>query len=58
MYPINLIKMVVEKVPSMHVLITAISELMVHDNLKRRIFAINLTAELAVKVCGFTLIQI
>jgi hypothetical protein len=50
MYPVNLIEMVVEKVPSMHVLIAAISELMVHNHLKRRVFAINLAAELAVKV--------
>lgn len=43
--------MLVEKVPSMHVLIVAIAELMAHDHLKRRIFAVNLAAELATKVC-------
>ncbi|KAI6192123.1 hypothetical protein M3Y97_00302500 [Aphelenchoides bicaudatus] len=49
MYPVNLIQMVIEKVPSAHVLISAIAELMVHDNLKRRIFGVNLVAELAMK---------
>lgn len=51
MYPVNLIPMVVEKVPSMHVLITAIAELIVPGHLGRRIFGINLVAELAQKVC-------
>lgn len=53
MYPVNLIQMVIEKVPSAHVLISAIAELMVHDNLKRRIFGVNLVAELAMKVFRF-----
>jgi hypothetical protein len=51
MYPVNLIPMVVEKVPSMHVLISAIAELVVPSHLERRIFAVNLISELAQKVC-------
>lgn len=43
--------MVVEKVPSMHVLITAVADLIMPAHLERRIFAVNLVAELALKVC-------
>jgi integrator complex subunit 2 len=51
MYPVELIPMVVQKVPSAHVLIGAVADLIVHAHLERRIFAINLVAELAEKVC-------
>ncbi|KAI6198255.1 hypothetical protein M3Y99_01891200 [Aphelenchoides fujianensis] len=49
MYPVNLIPMVVEKVPSAHVLIHAVPDLVVGAHLERRIFAVNLVAELARK---------
>ena len=50
MYPINLISVVVEKVPSAHVLISGINDLICAAHLERRIFTVNLVAQLAKKV--------
>lgn len=53
MYPLNLIPVMVKGVPSAHMLINSIGDLLTADNFKRRIFAVNLMAELIEKVCNF-----
>lgn len=50
MYPIRLIPLVVQNVPSAHVLLAELHELVLQAHLQRRIFAIHLIAELAEKV--------
>ncbi|CAD5234413.1 unnamed protein product [Bursaphelenchus xylophilus] len=49
MYPVRLIPMVVDKVPSAHVLLAELHELVHQSHIQRRIFAVNLIAELARK---------
>ncbi|CAD5229382.1 unnamed protein product [Bursaphelenchus okinawaensis] len=49
MYPVRLIPMVVDKVPSAHVLLAELHELVHQSHLQRRIFAVNLIAQLAKK---------
>ncbi|KAL7069613.1 hypothetical protein ACQ4LE_011069 [Meloidogyne hapla] len=46
MYPLRLIPVIVKKVPSAHVLINSINELLTGGNLERRIFTIVLMTEL------------
>uniref|UniRef100_A0A914GYT5 Uncharacterized protein n=1 Tax=Globodera rostochiensis TaxID=31243 RepID=A0A914GYT5_GLORO len=46
MYPLRLIPVIVRRVPSAHVLINSISELITGGNLERRIFAVVLITEL------------
>uniref|UniRef100_A0A915LQM7 Uncharacterized protein n=1 Tax=Meloidogyne javanica TaxID=6303 RepID=A0A915LQM7_MELJA len=46
MYPLRLIPVIVKKVPSTHVLINSINELLTGGNLERRIFTIVLMTEL------------
>lgn len=53
MYPLNLIPIMVKGVPSAHMLINSIGDLLTGANLKRRIFAVNLMAELIEKVYKF-----
>ncbi|KAL3098036.1 hypothetical protein niasHT_027581 [Heterodera trifolii] len=46
MYPLRLVPVIVQRVPSAHVLINSINELITGSNLERRIFAIVLITEL------------
>ncbi|KAI6205063.1 hypothetical protein M3Y94_00750200 [Aphelenchoides besseyi] len=48
-YPVNMIPVVVDKVPSAHVLLHTIPDIINAPNLERRIFIVNLVAELAQK---------
>ncbi|KAF7631029.1 hypothetical protein Mgra_00008736 [Meloidogyne graminicola] len=49
MYPVRLIPLIVKRVPSAHVLINSINELLTGGNLERRIFTIVLMTELLEK---------
>jgi hypothetical protein len=51
-YPVHLIPVVIRGVPSSHVLITFIGDLLTNPSLRRRIFGVNLMAELVEQVCG------
>ena len=50
MYPTRLIPVIVRGVPSAHVLINSVNDLITSGNLERRIFAIVLVSELLEQV--------